>query len=59
MDPNYLARGRFQAAESQPRRDYRKLTKKAATNYDSRSEVTRQRLLTDLYIYIFIHRKAR
>jgi len=48
-------RGRFQAAESQPRRDYRKLTTKAATNYDSRSEVTRQWLLTDLMLPLLIY----
>ena len=54
MDPNYLARGRYQAAESQPRRDYRKLTK-AATNYDSRSEVTRQWLLTELMLLLLLY----
>jgi len=41
MDPSYLARGRFQAAEFQPCLVYRKLTKKAATNYDSSSDVTK------------------
>jgi len=37
----HQARGRFQAAESRPRLVYRKLTKKAATNYEASSEVTK------------------
>jgi len=57
-NPSCWTRGRFQAAESQPRLDYRKLPKKAATNYDSRSEVTRQWLLTELLLLIYWRPKS-